>query len=58
MNRPALLGWSDRVGSIERGHFADLVAVDGDPLQDVTVLEKVKVVMKGGDAVKGASPAP
>jgi imidazolonepropionase-like amidohydrolase len=58
LNAADLLGWSDRVGSIEPGHFADLVAVDGDPLQDVTVLEKVKVVMKGGEVVKGASPAP
>jgi len=58
LNAADLLGWSDRVGSIEPGHFADLVAVEGDPLQDVTVLEKVKVVMKGGEVVKGASPAP
>jgi len=58
LNAAELLGWSDRVGSIEPGHFADLVAVAGDPLQDVTVLEKVKVVMKGGEVVKGASPVP
>jgi len=57
INAADLLGWSDRVGSIEPGHFADLVAVEGDPLQDVTVLERVKVVMKGGEVVKGASPA-
>jgi imidazolonepropionase-like amidohydrolase len=56
INAADLLGWSDRVGSIEPGHFADLVAVEGDPLQDVTVLERVKVVMKGGEVVKGASP--
>jgi imidazolonepropionase-like amidohydrolase len=52
MNAADLLGWSDRVGSLEPGHFADLIAVDGDPLQDVTVLENVKFVMKGGEVVK------
>lgn len=57
MNAGDLLGWSDRVGSLEPGHYADLVAVEGDPLKDVTVLENVKVVMKGGEVVKGVSPA-
>lgn len=47
-----LLGWSDRIGSIEKGKFADLVAVDGDPLQDISVLQHVKFVMKGGQQVK------
>lgn len=55
INAADLLGWSDRVGSLEPGHYADLVAVEGDPLKDVTVLENVKVVMKGGEVVKGAS---
>jgi imidazolonepropionase-like amidohydrolase len=53
VNAAELLGWSDRVGTLEPGHYADLVAVEGDPLQDVTVLERVKVVMKGGEVVKG-----
>jgi len=43
-----LLGWSDRIGSIEAGKFADIVAVSGDPLSDVTELERVKFVMKDG----------
>ena len=47
-----LLGWSDKVGSIEAGKWADIIAVDGDPLQDVTVLQHVKFVMKGGQVFK------
>jgi imidazolonepropionase-like amidohydrolase len=43
-----LLGWSDRVGSIEAGKFADLIAVRTNPLQDITELERVAFVMKGG----------
>jgi imidazolonepropionase-like amidohydrolase len=46
-----LMGWSDRVGSLAVGRFADLVAVDGDPLSDVTVLERPTVVAKGGAVV-------
>ena len=52
INAADLLGWSDRVGSLETGRFADLVAVEGDPLKDVTILENVKIVMKGGEVVK------
>jgi len=47
-----LLGWSDRAGAIAAGHYADLVAVDGDPLADLTELERVRFVMKGGMVVK------
>jgi imidazolonepropionase-like amidohydrolase len=48
-----LLGWSDRVGTVEVGKFADLIAVDGDPLVDLDVLNDVPFVMKGGLIVKG-----
>jgi len=48
-----LLGTSDQVGTIEAGKFADIVAVPGDPLADVTQLEKVDFVMKGGVVAKG-----
>jgi len=47
-----LLGWQDRVGAIETGKYADLIAVDGDPLADISVLKQVKFVMKGGVVVK------
>jgi imidazolonepropionase-like amidohydrolase len=47
-----LMGWQDRVGSVEAGKFADLVAVAGDPLADITELERVKFVMKGGHVFK------
>jgi imidazolonepropionase-like amidohydrolase len=47
-----LLGWQDQIGSIEAGKFADIVAVPGDPLQDITVLEKATFVMKGGEVYK------
>jgi imidazolonepropionase-like amidohydrolase len=47
-----LMGWYDRVGSVEPGKFADLVAVEGDPTTDITELERVKFVMKGGHVFK------
>ena len=43
-----ILGWQDRVGWIAPGKFADLIAVNGDPLADITLLEKLSFVMKGG----------
>lgn len=52
INDADLLGWSDKVGTIEPGKFADIIAVDGDPLADVTTLERVKFVMKGGEVVR------
>lgn len=52
VNASQLLGWSDRVGAIEAGKFADMIAVNGDPLKDVTELERVQWVMKGGAVVR------
>ncbi|MFS2137884.1 amidohydrolase family protein [Duganella sp. Dugasp56] len=52
LNASELLGWTDRVGTIEAGKFADLIAVDGEPLKDVKTLESVQWVMKGGAVVK------
>ena len=52
VNSADLLGWSEKVGSISAGKFADIVAVDGDPLKDITEMEKVKFVMKGGVVYK------
>jgi imidazolonepropionase-like amidohydrolase len=47
-----MMGWEDRIGSIEKGKFADIIAVAGDPLSDITELERVKFVMKGGQVVR------
>jgi imidazolonepropionase-like amidohydrolase len=52
MNAADLIGWTDRVGSIEPGKSADLIAVSGDPTADVTVLEHVQFVMKDGQVVR------
>jgi imidazolonepropionase-like amidohydrolase len=52
----AMLGWSDRVGSLRPGHLADLVAVDGDPLADPAALERVRLVVKGGAVVREPPP--
>jgi imidazolonepropionase-like amidohydrolase len=42
------MGWSDRIGAIRPGLFADIVAVQGDPINDIQSLEHVQFVMKGG----------
>ena len=51
-NAAELLGWGGRVGSLEAGFFADIIAVDGDPLKDPRALERVRFVMKGGQVVR------
>jgi len=56
-NAAELLAWPDRVGSVEAGKYADLIAVEGDPLEDVTVLRNVKFVMKGGKVIRNGFPA-
>ncbi len=52
VNAAQMLGWQDRIGSIEPGKFADLVAVAGDPIADITEIERVRFVMKGGEVVR------
>jgi imidazolonepropionase-like amidohydrolase len=51
-NAAEMLGWQDRIGVIEPGKFADLVAVAGDPIADISELERVRFVMKGGQVVR------
>jgi imidazolonepropionase-like amidohydrolase len=51
-NAAEMLGWQDRIGAIEPGKFADLVAVSGDPIADIHELERVRFVMKGGQVTR------
>ena len=51
-NAAEMLGWQDRVGAIEPGKFADLIAVSGDPLAEITELERIRFVMKGGEVIR------
>lgn len=52
INAAELIGWQDKVGAIEPGKYADIIATSGDPLEDITELERVRFVMKGGAVVK------
>lgn len=52
INAATLLGKEDDLGSIETGKYADIVAVEGDPLEDISVLERISFVMKGGEVVR------
>ena len=52
MTNAEVLGWKDRIGSIDKGKYADVIAVSGDPLADITELERVKFVMKGGKIIR------
>ena len=50
-----LLGWQDRIGSVEPGKLADVIAVEGNPLDDIASLRRVRFVMKGGEVFVGGS---
>jgi imidazolonepropionase-like amidohydrolase len=52
MTNATALGWQDQIGSIDKGKFADIVAVSGDPIADITELQRVKFVMKGGKVIR------
>jgi imidazolonepropionase-like amidohydrolase len=56
MNAAELLSWQDHVGAVEPGKYADIIAVEGDPLSDITILQQVKFVMKDGMIVKDVLP--
>ena len=53
-NAADLLGAADRIGSVQKGRYADLIAVDGDPLRDISLMRQVRFVMKGGVVYKPA----
>lgn len=55
-NAAEMLGWQDRIGAVEPGKFADLIAVSGDPLADIRALEQVRFVMKGGQVIRNGLP--
>ena len=55
VNAADLMGWSDRAGSLDAGKWADIIAVDGNPLADVKLLQDVKFVMKAGVVYKGGA---
>jgi imidazolonepropionase-like amidohydrolase len=52
MTNAEAMGWADRIGSIEKGKYADIIAVSGDPLSDITELQRVRFVMKGGKTIR------
>ncbi len=54
INASTLLDQSANIGSLEAGHYADIVAIDGDPLKDIKVMSKIVFVMKGGEVVRNA----
>lgn len=57
VNAADLMGWNDRVGAVRPGYYADVIALDGDPLTDITELERVRFVMKGGVVYKAPQRA-
>ena len=58
INAADLMGWTDRVGTIEPGKWADIIAIDGDPLKDVKILQHVPFVMKSGIVYKNEPTKP
>lgn len=56
LNGAKLLGWQDQIGALKPGYFADIIAVPGDPLADISVLQKVSFVMKGGTVYRHDRP--
>lgn len=56
VNGAELLGMSQQIGAIEPGKYADIIAVNGDPLRDIAVMDQVVFVMKGGEVIKRESP--
>jgi len=52
VNAAEMLGWQDKIGAVEPGKFADLVAVAGDPVADITELERIRFVMKDGKVIR------
>jgi imidazolonepropionase-like amidohydrolase len=52
MTNAEAMGWADRIGSVEKGKYADMIAVSGDPLSDITELQRVRFVMKGGKVIR------
>ena len=52
INAAKLMRWADDVGSISKGKFADIIAVSGDPLTDISETERVRFVMKGGEVFR------
>jgi imidazolonepropionase-like amidohydrolase len=52
-----VMGWQDQVGSLEKGKYADIIAVSGDPLSDITELQRVRFVMKGGKVIRNELPS-
>jgi imidazolonepropionase-like amidohydrolase len=58
VNAAELMGWTDRIGAVREGTFADMVAVKGDPLSDIRLLEHVQFVMKDGVVYKNEISGP
>jgi imidazolonepropionase-like amidohydrolase len=52
INGAKVLGWEEQIGELKTGYFADVIAVPGNPLEDITAVEHVNFVMKGGKVVR------